>query len=185
MSNARRTILATASAAGFAAVSAATPIQAEDALNNEPIVAELVRRSEVANAALLRGDVDAYLDLITLSQDFTLMSPFGGKSSRGAYSRERWDEIGRFFRNGTLKQELVQAYASPDMVVLAVIEHGHGEVGSLPAQAWPLRVTLVYVREGSNWRLAHRHADPLARGISIEQAAMLARSGVTSNESDD
>jgi aspartate racemase len=39
-------------------------------------------------------------------------------------------------------------------VVLAVIEHGHGEVGGLPPQDWPLRVTLVYRREGSDWRLA-------------------------------
>ena len=61
------------------------------------------------------------------------------------------------------------------MVVLAIIERPRVEVGGLPAQEWPLRVTLVYRREGSEWRLAHRHADPLARGVSLEQAAALAR----------
>ena len=49
------------------------------------------------------------------------------------------------------------------------------EVGGLPAQDWPLRVTLVYRRDGDEWRLAHRHADPLAAGISLEQAAAFAR----------
>jgi ketosteroid isomerase-like protein len=60
-------------------------------------------------------------------------------------------------------------------VVLAIIERGHGEVGGVPAQDWPLRVTLVYRREGAEWRLAHRHADPLVAGISLKHAAALAR----------
>ena len=60
------------------------------------------------------------------------------------------------------------------MVVLAVIERPHVEVGGLAAQDWALRVTLVYRREGDEWRLAHRHADPLAKGVSLEQAAALA-----------
>lgn len=124
----------------------------------------------------MRGDIAAYRALITLTEDFTLFSPFGGKPTRASdMSDERWTAMGRFFRNGTLRQELVQAYASDDMVVLAVIEHGHGEVGGLPAQDWPLRVTLVYRRHGTEWRLAHRHADPLVSAITLEEAASLAR----------
>lgn len=88
---------------------------------------------------------------------------------------ERWEEIGRFFKNGTLEVEVVQAYGSADLVVLALIERAQVEVGGLPAQRWALRVTLVYRREGADWRLAHRHADPLVAGISLEQAAALAR----------
>ncbi len=140
------------------------------------VVAELVRRSEDANAALLRGDVDAYRSLITLTEDFTLMAPFGGKPSRGPdITEETWKRLGRFFKNGTLKQDLIHAYGSADMVVLAVIEHGHVEVGGLPAQEWPLRVTLVYRRCGAEWRLAHRHADPLVGQITLARAAALAR----------
>ena len=176
MTHSRRTVLAVASAASFASLSTGAYASPEGGTTIDQVVPELVRRSETANAALLRGDVETYLSLITLSDDFTLMSPFGGPPSRGAYTRERWEEIGRFFSNGTLRQELVQAYGSADMVVLAVIEHGHGEVGGLPSQDWPLRVTLVYRREGSAWRLVHRHADPLAKGITLQQAASLARS---------
>lgn len=62
------------------------------------------------------------------------------------------------------------------MVVLAVIEHAVAvEVGGLPAQDWDLRVTLVYRRETDGWRLVHRHADPLAVGISLEASAALGR----------
>jgi ketosteroid isomerase-like protein len=139
-------------------------------------VAELIQRSAESNAALMRGDIDRYRALITLTEDFTLMSPFGGAPTHGSdMTSEGWEAMGRFFRNGTFEMELVQSYGSADMVVLAVIERAHVEVGGLPAQDWPLRVTLVYRREGSEWRLAHRHADPLAGGISLERAAAIAR----------
>jgi ketosteroid isomerase-like protein len=139
-------------------------------------VAELIRRSARGNAALMRGDVQEYRALIPHTDDYTLMSPFGGTPTRGSdMTDERWEASGRFFRNGTFEQEVVQSYHSADMVVLAIIERCHVEAGGLPAQEWPLRVTLVYRREGSEWRLAHRHADPLVKGVSLEQAAALAR----------
>lgn len=159
---------------GLASLASAAPAQADPAA--EPTVVELARRSLEGNAALMRGDIELYRRLVPLAADFTLMSPFGGTPSRGAaYTEETWASIGRFFRNGTLRQELVQAYASADLVVLAVVERSHVEVGGLPAQDWALRVTLVYRREGSEWRLAHRHADPLANGIAVAEAAGLAR----------
>jgi ketosteroid isomerase-like protein len=125
----------------------------------------------------MRGDIETYRGLIALTDDFTLMSPFGGTPTHGRdMTDERWEAMGRFFRNGTLEQELIHSYGSPDMVVLVVIERAHVEVATLPAQDWSLRVTLVYRREGTGWQLAHRHADPLVKGISPEQSAALARS---------
>jgi ketosteroid isomerase-like protein len=139
-------------------------------------VTELIRRSAEANAALMRGDVDRYRALIELTDDFTLMSPFGGTPTHGSdLTEERWESMACFFRNGVFEQEIVQAYGSANMVVLALIERQTVEVGGLPAQDWPLRVTLVYRRDGADWRLAHRHADPLTRGITLNQAAALAR----------
>lgn len=136
---------------------------------------DLVKLSADANAALMRGDGRRYFELVACSDDFTLMSPFGGKPSHGAVSRDRMEEIGRFFANGTLEQEVVQTYAVQGLMVLATIERAHVEVGGLPAQDWALRVTQVYRRDGKAWRLVHRHADPLAPGISLEQAAALAK----------
>jgi ketosteroid isomerase-like protein len=51
----------------------------------------------------------------------------------------------------------------------------HGEVGGLPEQDWSLRVTQIFRRDRSEWQLVHRHADPLANGITVQQAAALAR----------
>ena len=142
----------------------------------DQVVAGLTRRSAESNAALMRGDVGRYRALVEHTEDFTLMSPFGGEPTRGAdMTSERWEAMGRFFRNGLFEQDVVQAYGCADMVVLALIERQTVEVGSLPAQSWFLRVTLVYRRKGDEWHLAHRHADPLVGGITLDHAAALAR----------
>ncbi|HEY3147299.1 MAG TPA: nuclear transport factor 2 family protein [Dongiaceae bacterium] len=137
---------------------------------------DLVQRAAEANAALMRGDISGYLALIKHAEDYTLMAPFGGAPARGFdTSSERLAALARFFRTGKTALELVQTYASGDMVVLVVIERQRAEVGDLPEQDWSLRVTLVYRREGLEWRLAHRHADPLVKSTSVEQAAAIAR----------
>lgn len=139
-------------------------------------ISDLVARAADGNAALMRGDIDGYLALISHAGDFTLMTPFGGPPSLGFdMSGDRPAALGRFFRGGRTALELVRAYASGDLVVLAMIERQTAEVGGLPNQDWSLRVTLVFRRDGPEWRLVHRHADPLVRGISLEQAAALAR----------
>jgi ketosteroid isomerase-like protein len=56
-----------------------------------------------------------------------------------------------------------------------MIERQRGEVGGLPIQDWSLRVTEVYRKTGAEWHLAHRHADPLVRRLTLAQTAAIAR----------
>ncbi len=144
---------------------------------SDPEISTLVEHASQAHAALMRGDVERYRALIPLGDDFTLMAPFGGKPSHGGVrSNGEWAAIGRFFNNGrdsTL--ELVHAWRTADMAVLGVVERTHVEVGAIAPQDWALRVTLVFRRDKGQWLLVHRHADPLASGISVARAAELAR----------
>lgn len=178
MPNSRRSVL---SALGTGALStlASGCTATRAAAEADTTIADLIRRSAQSNAALMRGDLDAYRASVAYTDDFTLMSPFGGTPSRGAdYTPERMAAMARFFRNGTFEQEVVETYASRDLVVLALVEKQNVEVGGLPAQDWPLRVTLVYRRVDNAWLLAHRHADPLVTGISLATAAALARGDI-------
>ena len=169
MSCPRRTVLA--AGAGLAL----SPI-AGTAAPARGVAPELLARSAEGQAALMTGDARRYFDIVPLGHDFTLMSPFGGTPSHAPYSPRQIDQIGAFFRNGRFAQKAVAQYETADMVVLAVVEHASGvEVGGLPAQDWDLRVTLVYRRDPEGWRLVHRHADPLAAGISLETSAALGR----------
>jgi ketosteroid isomerase-like protein len=139
-------------------------------------VADLIRRTAEAASAFMRGDMRTYLRLIRHADDYTLMAPSGGAPRRGFDASDQAVEaMARYFQGGEAEVQVFQSYASGDMVVLVAIERQHGEVGGLPDQDWSLRVTLVFRREGSEWLLLHRHADPLVHGIGQERLAAIAR----------
>jgi ketosteroid isomerase-like protein len=84
-------------------------------------------------------------------------------------------EAAGYFKAGEAKLELADVHVWGDTVVLVMIERRHGEVGGLPDQEWPLRVTQIYRRDGSDWQLVHRHADPLVQPMELDAAAALPR----------
>jgi hypothetical protein len=104
-----------------------------------------------------------------------LIGVYAGETARGFDAEAALESTPKMFRGGEADLELVESYASGDLAVLVAIERQHGEVGGLPDQDWSLRVTLVFRAEGSEWRLVHRHADPLVHAISMEHMAVLAR----------
>jgi hypothetical protein len=138
-------------------------------------LAQLVQRTEEATSAWMRGDMDHYLALTSHARGFTLMNPFGGPPVRYDDRAEDIRAVASYFVGGEATLELVATHAWSDTVVLVMIERQHGQVGGLPDQDWSLRVTQVYRRDGSDWRVVHRHADPLVRDIGLDQAAALAR----------
>ena len=141
----------------------------------ESDIADLVAQVEESADALMAGDVDRYLAFIHHAEDYTLLNPAGGPARRGFdHSPESRRAMAQMFQSGSAKLELIETYASGDLVVLVTLERNHGVVGGLPEQDWSLRVTLVFRRTQSGWELAHRHADPLVHPITAEQLSALA-----------
>jgi ketosteroid isomerase-like protein len=110
---------------------------------------EFVRRAEEAADAFVQGDVD-----------------------RRAAEFEGWRSP---FRKGEARLEQVETHAWGDTVVLVMIERQHAQLGDLPGQNVSLRVTHVYRRDGSDWRLIHRHADPLVQPMELPELNALMR----------
>ena len=138
-------------------------------------LADVVRCTQDAAAAYMRGEMDRYLALVRHARGFTLLPPYGGGPRR--YD-DRGADLRRaepFIEGGDAELEQVEAHAWGDTVVLVMVERQHGRVGGLPDQDWSLRVTQVFRRDGDGWLLVHRHADPLVRPVDLEQAAALAR----------
>jgi ketosteroid isomerase-like protein len=145
----------------------------------EPItesdIAELVAQVEEAADAIMAGDIDRYLAIIHHAKDYILLNPAGGPARRGFDdSAESRAALARMFHSGSAKLELIETYASGNLVILVAIERNQGVVGGLPEQDWPLRVTLVFRWTAAGWELAHRHADPLVHPINAEQLSALA-----------
>jgi ketosteroid isomerase-like protein len=139
-------------------------------------LAELVRRTEEASTAFIRGEMERYLELTPHARGFTLMNPFGGPPARYEDRSESLLAAASYFTGGDAGIELVEAHAWGDTVVLVMIEHYRGgQVGGLPPADWALRVTQVYRRAGADWQVVHRHADPMVTDIGLERAAALVR----------
>ena len=147
---------------------------ADAATTNDPI-AELIATTEEATDAWMRGDIDRYLALTHHARGFTLMDPSGGPARRFEDRAETFRGWQSPFANGESRLEQVETHTWGDTAVLVAIERQHGEVGGSPDQDLSMRITHVYRREGSDWLLVHRHADPLVHKIDHEQIAALAR----------
>lgn len=134
----------------------------------------LLRGAEEAARAYLSGDVDRYLDLVHHARGFTLLPPFGGPASAHEDRRAEvrsWEDTG--ITGGDSRLEHVETHAWDDTVVLVMIERQHGQPAGLPDRDLSLRVTHVYRRLNAQWRLVHRHADPLVRPRSPDEMGEL------------
>jgi ketosteroid isomerase-like protein len=142
----------------------------------EQDVAALIARWSEAAQLYIDGDLRAYAAIARHAEDYTLLPPVGGDARSGFDgSDDAVEWTARTFRGGQAELEVVKTYTSGDLAVLVAVERQVGTVGDLAAQDWSLRITLVFRREGADWRLVHRHADPLAHPVNPELFAAIAR----------
>jgi ketosteroid isomerase-like protein len=130
---------------------------------NTPTLDSAIAASHKALAAILKGDQSGYLDLFSTAEDVTLGNPFG------PFGRGRKNVAARLaiaaskYRDGrNTNVELVERYVSHDLACVAEVESGEAKVaGSEEMSKISVRVTSVFRLEAGNWKLVHRHADPL------------------------
>ncbi|GAA3637600.1 nuclear transport factor 2 family protein [Microlunatus ginsengisoli] len=136
----------------------------------------LIATMDEAADAYISGRARDYFRLIRQAEDFTLMPPYGGETRRyEPVTDEGIADTERYFPSGEATLQVEQTYASGELVVIVAVERQHGVLDGRPDQDLSLRVTLVFRRIADGWELAHRHADPLVRPISIDHLAALAR----------
>ena len=138
-------------------------------------VDELVELMREAASAYIGGDIRRYFELMQHADDFTLMDPFGGETSRESVRARsvspRWRssskavsatlDVVRPTRPGTLP------CSSPSSISTATSATIRPRTG----------------RSGQRWcsggrtpsGVVHRHADPLVHPITFDQLSELAR----------
>lgn len=145
-------------------------------MTTESELAAIVALTEAASIAWMNGEWEqGYGTLLTAADDASIYGPFGGPATLGTRTwAERGSAAVRQFRNGRSRLTLVQHYCSGDLLVLVLFEDQAADIADRAAQPWSLRVTQVYRREHGAWKVVHRHADPLVKSRSMEQALTLA-----------
>lgn len=137
--------------------------------------ASILAQTEAADHAWVNGVWDVgYGALLSDADDVTIFGPFGGPASQGAAWSARAAKAVLQFSNGASSLKLVSRHQSGDLLVLVMIAEQTANIGGHASHPWSLRVTQVYRRESGAWKIVHRHADPLLRPRSTEQALALA-----------
>jgi ketosteroid isomerase-like protein len=137
-------------------------------LSGDALGAFLTRAEEAADA-YMRGDMALYVDLVRHADLFTLLPPNGGPVSRHKHRADTLRASPGFISDGSARLEHVETHAWNDTLVLAMNERQHGRVEGGPDRELSMRVNHVYRRECDDWRLVHRHADPLVETMTPEE----------------
>jgi ketosteroid isomerase-like protein len=113
-----------------------------------------------AELALHHGDAAPRRALWSRNEPVSVLGAW-----RNAHGQDELDELfvalGRSFSNCTSYAFELQAYdVVGDLAYTAGLEHTSASVDGQP-RTYTLRATQVYRRESGEWRVAHRHADPI------------------------
>jgi ketosteroid isomerase-like protein len=119
----------------------------------------------VAIDELMRGSAKRMARLYSQHDDASLANPFG-PIARGRHEvSQALDSAADYFHDGFAAGfERVAAFACTDLAYMVEKEDLRARLGPGPdVMPFTLRVTTVFRHESDNWKIVHRHADPIVR----------------------
>ncbi|HJR46383.1 MAG TPA: nuclear transport factor 2 family protein [Actinomycetota bacterium] len=125
------------------------------------------------DTALHNGDAQPRLALWSENDPVTLFGAALSTSGREQIASLFEWLAGRFSNCASFEYEVTAADARGDLGYIVGIEHTTASVGGEPPQASSLRVTTILRREEGEWRVVHRHADPVPDSGATEQLSRL------------
>ena len=125
-------------------------------------LAAFIERDREALDAIVRGDPEPKKKLYSRRDDATLANPFGPPARGWQKVAETLERAASQLREGkALAFERISEYATAELAYIVEIERYYGKVGTSEAAPNALRVTTIFRREHGEWRIVHRHADPI------------------------
>ena len=121
-----------------------------------------------AETALHNGDAAPRKSMWARNDPVTLFGAALGATS--------WEEIepifdrlqARFSNCTSCEHEVIAAGASGDLAYVVAFEHTTVSVDGSASLPYTLRATTVFRREDREWKIVHRHADPVASENAAE-----------------
>lgn len=129
---------------------------------------EFMSQREAASRAFVNGDIGPLLALSTSTQDATIFGP-KGDCVQGAQRVNAANQAGaQMFEPGsTSRFEVMHAASNDDLGYWTGIQRSQVHMKHQREETpLDLRVTEVFRKENGEWKLVHRHADPLAEAKS-------------------
>jgi ketosteroid isomerase-like protein len=121
----------------------------------------LARRQE-ATAAFFNGDPVPWKAQATQTDAITMFGGFGGSERGWDAVDDRYTWAAAANAEGSVRVELIACHVTADLAYTVAIERGSVRpAGGQEFAPKALRVTEIFRHQGTDWKLIHRHADPL------------------------
>ena len=124
-------------------------------------------RLRAVQERFVNGDAAGIKELYSHRDDVTVFGGFGGYERGWAEVGPRLEWAASQFAGGTYNQTDISATVGSDVACLVSLERwSYADARDRADTVLELRVTQVFRREDGEWRLVHRHADPLTEKTS-------------------
>lgn len=133
-----------------------------------------IEEYQAAGQAFMKGDPKPQQQVYSHCEDVTIFGGFGGYEHGWKEQVEkRFEWAAARFKGGTTTSENLSLIVSADLACSVDLEHERVQLEGVEGTVEvDLRVTTVFRREGEQWRIVHRHADPL---VKVQDAASIVR----------
>jgi ketosteroid isomerase-like protein len=126
-------------------------------------VGELIEQYYRAQREFLRGNPEPVKNLFSRRDDVTLANPYGPPVRGWEQVAKTLEHAASLRSDGTfLGWQIVANYVSAELAYVVQIERAEAKIGARE-DITPLavRATMIFRPEDGEWKVVHRHADPI------------------------
>ena len=145
--------------------------------SNVADIASLLEHLDVANTHMTDGDWTLWRELISHRDDVTVLGAYGACLTGWEPVSARFGRTATGYAGGGGRSthEDIRSWAGADLACSVTVERHESRLDGNPDPVVFLyRATHVFRREGDDWKIVLRHADPLARFVGPQVAHSLA-----------
>jgi ketosteroid isomerase-like protein len=126
-------------------------------------VNELIEQFHLAQGEIVKGNSEPVKRLFSHREDVTLNNPFVPPVRGWERVAEVTDRAVSQFRDGEMVgYEIIEKHVTPELAYVVEIERAKAKVGgSEDITPFALRATMIFRPEDGEWKVVHRHADPI------------------------
>lgn len=130
----------------------------------------VIERFDLAQGEFLKGNPEPMNGLFSHREEVTLNNLLSPPAHGWEQVAATMEHAASQFRDGEIGvYETIEKHVTPELAYVVRVERAEAKVGgSEDAAPIALRVTMIFRPEEDEWKLVHRHADPITTARPAE-----------------